>query len=99
MHVAFISSACETLSIQYLSAALKQAGHTCSLCFDPQLFNDTFLYYKRLHKFFDYTQDVVEELKSLKPDLVAFSVVSDNYPWSIHLANKIKEAVGVPIVF
>lgn len=99
MHIVFISSACETLSIEYLSAALKNAGHTCSLCFDPQLFNDTFLYYKTLHKLFDYTEDVVEEVRRHKPDLVAFSVVSDNYPWAIRLANKVKQVVNVPIVF
>ena len=99
MHIVFVSSACETLAIEYLATALKQAGHKCSLCFDPQLFNDTFLYYKRLHKFFDYTEDIITELKSCKPDLVAFSVVSDNYPWAVRLADRIKKALQVPIVF
>ena len=99
MHIVFVSSACETLAIEYLSTALKQAGHTCSLCFDPQLFNDTFLYYKRLHNFFDYSEDIIDELRACKPDLVAFSVVSDNYPWAVRLADRIKKALQVPIVF
>jgi radical SAM superfamily enzyme YgiQ (UPF0313 family) len=99
MHIVFVSSACEILAIEYLSTVLKQAGHLCSLCFDPQLFNDTFLYRKTLHKIFDYTEYIVEEVKSHKPDLVAFSVVSDNYPWAINLANSIKKALDVPIVF
>jgi radical SAM superfamily enzyme YgiQ (UPF0313 family) len=99
MHVVFVSSSCETLSIQYLSAALKKAGHQCSLSFDPQLFNDTFLYYKSLQRFFDYSEDVIDEIKSSKPDLIAFSVVSDNYPWSINLATRIKKVLDVPIVF
>jgi len=99
MHVVFISSACETLSIEYLSAALKKAGHRCSLCFDPQLFDDTFLHSRVLHHLFDYTEEIVDEIASLHPDLVALSVVSDNYPWAISLANKIKETLKVPIVF
>ena len=99
MHIAFVSSACETLAIEYLSAALKQAGHHCSLCFDPQLFDDTFLHNRLLKKLFDFSDTIVEELISYKPDLIAFSVVSDNYPWALNLADKIKRVLDVPIVF
>lgn len=99
MHVLFISSACETLAIEHLSASLKQAGHQCSLCFDPQLFNDTFLYNRCLSKLFDYSDEIVNDVQSLNPDLIAFSVVSDNYPWAINLANKIKMVLDTPIVF
>lgn len=99
MHVVFVSSACETLAIEYLSAALKQAGHQCSLCFDPQLFDDTFLSNRILKKLFDYSQDIIDELRSYNPDLIAFSVVSDNYPWALRLADKIKKVLNVPIVF
>ena len=99
MHVLFTSSACETLAIEQLSAALKQAGHQCSMCFDPQLFNDTFLYNRCLSKLFDYSNEIVNEVQSLNPDLIAFSVVSDNYPWAINLANKIKMVLDTPIVF
>ncbi len=99
MHIAFVSSACETLAIEYLSAALQQAGHRCSLCFDPQLFDDTFLHNRTLKRFFDFSEEIVEELTRLHPDLVAFSVVSDNYPWALNLANKIKKVLDVPIVF
>ena len=99
MHIAFVSSACETLAIEYLSAVLQHAGHRCSLCFDPQLFDDTFLHNRVLKRRFDFSDDIVDELKTLAPDLIAFSVVSDNYPWAIHLADKIKRVLDVPIVF
>ena len=99
MHVVFISSACETLAIEYLSAVIKRAGHRCSLCFDPQLFDDTFLKNRPLKRLFDYSEDIIEELKAHAPDLIAFSVVSDNYPWAVALADKIKRAMDVPIVF
>ncbi len=99
MNVVFISSACETLAIEYLSAALKKAGHTCHLCFDPQLFNDTFLFNKYLSRIFDYSDMIIEELRSYNPDLIAFSVVSDNFPWAARLAAEIKGVFDVPIVF
>jgi len=99
MHVVFISSACETLAIEYLSAVLKKAGHRCSLCFDPQLFDDTFLKNRMFKRLFDYSDEIIEELRAHAPDLIAFSVVSDNYPWAVALADKIKKAMNVPIVF
>ena len=99
MHILFVSSACETLAIEYLSASLKQAGHRCSLCFDPQLFDDTFLSNRILKKLFDFSENIIEEVRSHNPDLIAFSVVSDNYPWAINLANKIKRVLDTPIVF
>jgi len=99
MNIVFISSACETLAIEYLTAALKKAGHQCSLCFDPQLFNDTFLSNRVLQKLFDYSPEIINQVTSCNPDLVAFSVVSDNYPWALDLADKIKKVRDVPIVF
>jgi len=99
MNVVFISSCCETLAIEYLSSALKQAGHSCRLCFDPQLFNDTFLYSRPLSGLFDYSEIIIDELRSYSPDLVAFSVVSDNFPWAVRLSEKIKQELNVPVVF
>ena len=99
MHIVFVSSACETLAIEYLSAALQQAGHRCSLCFDPQLFDDTFLHNRSLKRLFDFSEEIIEELSAHNPDLVAFSVVSDNYPWALNLADKIKKVLNVPVVF
>ena len=44
MRVLFISSSCESLGIESLSAVLKQAGHQVRLVFDPQLFDDNFIF-------------------------------------------------------
>jgi len=99
MNVVFISSCEETLAIEYLSAALKAAGHSCRLSFDPQLFDDTYLKYGSASRLFDYSDILVDEVASCKPDLVAFSVVSDNFPWAARLSAKVKKAVDVPIVF
>lgn len=99
MNVVFVSSACETLAIEYLSASLKKAGHSVYLCFDPQLFGDTFLRNRILSNIFDYTEILIEELRSYRPDLIAFSVVSDNFPWAVRLSKRIKQEFDVPIIF
>jgi radical SAM superfamily enzyme YgiQ (UPF0313 family) len=99
MNIVFISSCEETLAIEYLSAALKRAGHNCWMSFDPQLFDDTYLKYGFLSRQFDYSDIIIDEVKSYSPDLVAFSVVSDNFPWAARLAEKVKQAMDVPIVF
>lgn len=99
MNVVFISSCEETLAIEYLSAALKQAGHSCRMSFDPQLFDDTYLKSKLASRLFDYTDSIIEEVAACKPDLVAFSVVSDNFPWAARMSAKVKQAIDVPIVF
>ena len=99
MHVVFVSSACETLAIEYLSAALKQAGHRASLCFDPQLFQDTFIRNQRLARWFDCTTILLDEIAQLKPDVIALSVVSDNFPWASQFAHAAKKRFDIPIVF
>lgn len=99
MNVVFISSCEETLAIEYLSAALKQAGHRCRMSFDPQLFDDTYLKSKFASRLFDYSDIIIEEVAACKPDLVAFSVVSDNFPWAARMSAKVKQALDVPIVF
>ncbi len=99
MNVVFVSSACETLAIEYLSASLKAAGHNTYLCFDPQLFDDTFLKYPILSKIFDYSDIIIEDIRRYSPGLIAFSVVSDNFPWAVRLSKKIKQHFDIPIVF
>lgn len=99
MNVVFISSCEETLAIEYLSAALKAAGHSCQLSFDPQLFDDTYLKSGLASRLFDYSDIIIEEVAACKPDLVAFSVVSDNFPWAARMSAKVRQALDVPIVF
>ena len=38
-------------------------------------------------------------MRAYGPDLIAFSVVSDNFPWAVRLSEKIKKVFDVPIVF
>lgn len=40
MKVAFVNNSNESLGVEYLSAYLKQHGHSANVFVDPQLFND-----------------------------------------------------------
>ena len=90
MKIAFAYPAFENLGIEYISAVLKRDGHETFLLFDPQLFNDPYLSIKPLAKMFQYENRIMREIEQIKPDIVAFSVVSDNFRWACYYAEKIK---------
>jgi radical SAM superfamily enzyme YgiQ (UPF0313 family) len=79
---------------------LKKNNHETFLAFDPQLFNDLFLNWPGIARFFDFKKNILKQLEREKPELIAFSVVSDNYPWACQMAMEIKAELGdIPIVF
>ncbi|MBS5842949.1 MAG: B12-binding domain-containing radical SAM protein [Clostridiales bacterium] len=100
MKIAFVYPAFENLGIEYLSAVLKEKGYDTYLLFDPQLFEDLFLNVKFLGKIFSYRKEIINRIKEDKPDVVAFSVVSDNFGWACSYADEIKrQNPNISIVF
>lgn len=100
MKVAFVYPAFENLGIEYISAMLKKAGHDTLLAFDPQMFNDLYLSWPTMERLFDYRDRVIARLRRERPDVVAFSVVSDLFPWACAMAERVKRELGdVPVVF
>ncbi|MBU1997921.1 MAG: cobalamin B12-binding domain-containing protein, partial [Candidatus Omnitrophica bacterium] len=89
--VAFVYPGYENLGIEYLSATLKKRGIQTKLFFDPVLFSESgFLSNRFLGKLFSFQKYLLREIINYKPDLVCFSVVTDNYPWAIRWAREIK---------
>ena len=99
MRIAFINNAYENIGFQYLSAVLKAAGHEVRLFIDPELFNDSDTTISPLGKIFNYKPQLIENLRPYKPDLVAFSVITDSYAWACDLARLIKREMDVPVIF
>lgn len=100
MKVCFVYGAHENLGIEYLSSVLKQAGHQVQLAFDPLLFNDAYINVPFLKGFFGYRQKLLDEIFSGEPDLIAFSVVTDDFQWACQIALDIKKVrKDIPIVF
>lgn len=100
MRIGFVTSHYENLGIEYLSSALKAAGHEVKLYYEPALFHNFFYDSNFLHdRFFSFRERLLARLEKDKPDLVAFSVISDNYRWSAEMARAVRERCGAAIVF
>jgi len=85
------------LGVDYIAAFLEQKGHDVSLIMDPFLFH--WWGTKTIKKFFSYTPLIVDKVVREKPDLVAFSVISDTYGWALSTAEEIKKKINVPVIF
>lgn len=100
MHVTFVALGQEQLGISLLSAILRDAGHETSLAFDPALFHDRWYFdVPHLRDVFERDDAVVDEVVSLAPDLVAFSVLTPMYTWSLEIARRVKARLDVPVIF
>jgi radical SAM superfamily enzyme YgiQ (UPF0313 family) len=100
MKVTFVGLGQEFLAISLLSGVLKEAGHETSLVFNPALFNDRYyLDIPPLANLFDRTDRVVEEAVAEQPDLLAFSVLTPSYQWSLGVARAVKARLDVPVIF
>jgi len=98
--IAFIYPGYENLGIEYLSAALKKAGHSTHFILDPVLFADSGgINITGLAPYFSYSRKILKEISQLKPDLICFSCVSDNFSWAINIASQIKDSFSIPTVF
>lgn len=100
MRVVFVALGQEQLGISMLSAVLRRAGHETALAFNPALFHDRYYFdVPGLSDVFDRTGRVVREAALLKPDLLAFSVLTPTYQWCLEVARRVKASVGCPVIF
>ncbi len=100
MKVVFAAMGEDNLSIESLSAVLKQAGHETALAFDPALFDESMYFHiDWLARLFSQRTKVIQKIVRLHPDLVAISVFSNNYRWACAIAEGVKRHLSVPIIF
>lgn len=100
MKILFIYPGYENLGIEYLSAVLKSHKFETELVLDPILFNENgFINSNIFGKIFSFQKNILHKVIKSKPDLICFSVITDNYSWACSLANEIKQIIKVPIVF
>jgi radical SAM superfamily enzyme YgiQ (UPF0313 family) len=91
----------ENLGVEYLSAVCRREGHQTSLAYDPGLFsaNDNVFHVPRLERRFSRTPLLIRQLIADPPDVLAFSVYTGTYAWSLEVARQVRERVRVPTVF
>ena len=93
MRVLFIYNEVECLALQYLSAALREAGHETALLFDPRLF-DGFRqeYNNRLFAgLASFRKDILARMEEYQPDVVGFSVLTANADWCASYAEEVRK--------
>lgn len=99
MKVTFVCPPFENIGIEYLSSVLKKHGYSTELVIDPMLFDDTLIRWPFLARSFSYRKIIIERVIKSNPDIIAFSVLSDNYGWACELSKEIKKFEDIPIVF
>ncbi|MBI4244229.1 MAG: radical SAM protein [Planctomycetes bacterium] len=90
----------ENISIEILSATLKRHKHKTCLVFDRALFNDKqYFPVKPLSKIFNQDKKMIKEIIAIDPDIVAFSVFTDIFQWTLRIASCIKKSINPHIIF
>lgn len=90
----------ENISLQALSAMLKNHGHEVHLVYDQSLFDDkNYLRIKWLADKLDQKDLVLQRIIELKPDLVGFHVQTIQYQEMRELAENLKKYYSVPVIF
>lgn len=100
MRMTTVFMGAESLSLEAISAFLKLNGHEVTLVFDPSLFDDV-NYFKVpfLHMIFDDRKGLLRNIVNSRPDIVAFSVFSDNFKWALSVAENVKRTLDIPVIF
>lgn len=99
MKVVFVYKEAESIAVEYLSAVLKQHGHDTSLVYESCIFDSEYLNVPAVSRRLKRPSKVAARIAREKPDLVAFSIVSDYYRWACAVARELKTISDVPIVF
>lgn len=97
MKVLFLHRNAEWLGIEYLSSALKNAGHQTELVFDPGS-GDVEYKFNFIERIFDVTPKMLRRAKEYNPDLIAFSCLTNLYPWVSKMAGLLKRELGAPVI-
>ncbi len=102
MKVLFYYRGSEHFGVQALIAYLESKGHETELIYDPALGDNGYLdipfVNNLLNNLVCNDKLVVEKVLRFKPDLIAFSAITNLYLPITRLASKIKKVLDVPIV-
>ncbi|HEU4712554.1 MAG TPA: radical SAM protein [Pyrinomonadaceae bacterium] len=99
MKIGFVEQSFEKLAVECLMSVCREAGAEVELIVDPTLFSDSFYENNFLKRLFDARHRIVDRILQADLDLVAFSVVSDDYLWATSIASLVKQQRDIPTVF
>lgn len=93
MKVVFVCAEDEMPGVCYISAYLKEKGHSVDLIFDPKQFDRAYLRSQKLARYFGEArlQDNLKKIAEIKPDIIGFSCTTAHYQWALNYARAIKK--------
>jgi anaerobic magnesium-protoporphyrin IX monomethyl ester cyclase len=97
MRVLFYYRGIENLGVGYLMSMLETRGHAIDLIFDPGLDDNLFLKAPHL-AWLNRHEALLERARGFRPDLIAIGSLTNLWPFAAKMAEKLKEAIGVPIL-
>lgn len=97
MKILFYYRGAESFGIEYISSILKEAGHKTELIFDPG-FDDTFYFKSNILNFLDVKEKLLIQARRFSPDLIAFSSITNLYPYVKEMARLLKKELKVPTI-
>lgn len=89
MNIIFVASGSEQLAITLLGNMAIQKGHAVDIAFSAALFKDHRV--KFLSDFFDDTDYILNKIEKEKPDILAFSCLTQSYQWMLGVARDAKK--------
>jgi len=82
-----------------MSAVLKKNGHNVSLIYYSGLFDDGYINIAGMGKLFYNEEKIIKKIINTDPDILCFSVFTDEYLWSCRIAEFVKKKIDPVIVF
>ena len=99
MRVLFYYRGSEHIGVESIIAYLKSKGHLAELIFEPALGDNGYIDIPFLNNFFYNEKLIVDKAIRFRPDLIAFSAITNLYMPIKKLARKFREVLpGVPII-
>ncbi len=99
MRVLFYYRGSEHIGMQSIMACLKSKGHLVELIYEPALGDNGYIDIPFLNKFFYNEKLIVDKAVRFRPDLIAFSIITNLYIPIKNLAKKFKQVLpDVPII-
>jgi len=91
----------EALDVETLAAVLKERGHDVRLVHDPDVFGvtDNVFQAPALARALSSPERIVRRVLWCEPEAVVFSVLPSTYRWCRRIAEHIKAAANIPIIF
>jgi radical SAM superfamily enzyme YgiQ (UPF0313 family) len=99
MRVLFYYRGSEHIGVQSIMAYLKSKGHLVELIYEPALGDNGYIDIPFLNKFFYNEKLIVDKAVRFRPDLIAFSIITNLYIPIKNIAKKFKQVLpDVPII-